>query len=107
MRLTALDYPLTGMTVVATTRPNLFARELIDSKFMVPRGLLLMVNDEGLAVFPDDRPWDDDGRPKELGQFRLDPRQFSSHDQAIAAAATLSDAGYLVDLSAAPFHPPN
>lgn len=102
MRLTAIDYPLTGMTVVATTRPNLFARELVDSKFMVPRGLLLMVNDEGLAVFPDDQPWDDDGRPKSLGQFRLDPRQFSSHDQAQAAALTLSDAGYLVDLSAAP-----
>ena len=102
VRLTAMDYPLTGMHVVATTRPNLFARELVDAKYMVPRGLLLMVNDEGLAVFPDDQPWDDDGRPKALGQFRLDPRQFSSHDQAQATAATLTDAGYLVDLSAAP-----
>ena len=102
VRLTALDYPLTGMHVVATTRPNLFARELVDAKYMVPRGLLLMVNDEGLAVFPDDQPWDDDGHPKALGQFRLDPRQFSSHDQAQATAATLTDAGYLVDLSAAP-----
>lgn len=102
MQLTAVDYPLTGMTVIATTRPNLFARELVDSKFRLPKGLLIMINDDGLAVFPDDRPWDDSGHTKALGVFQLDPRQFSSADEAQAAVSDLADVGYLIDLTTTP-----
>lgn len=102
MALTAVDYPLSGMPVIATTRPNLFTRELVDSKYRIPPGLLILVNDEGLAVFPDDRPWSDDGTPTVLGCFRMDPRQFASLDLAHAAASRLSDAGYLVDINTTP-----